>query len=257
MIDLHCHLLAGIDDGPQTLEEAVALACACVAAGVDTVAATPHVNSRFPNDPATISAALQALRQALADAALPLEVLAGAEIALHHGLELDDPTLRSLGLGGGPWLLIEAPHAMYPRVDVAIRELLVRGHHVLLAHPERSPTFLRDPASLESLVGAGVRTQVTASALTGRFGRTVQRQALRWTKAGLVHVIASDAHDQAGRPPGLRRDIDQAGLAGQAARLTELAPRAILAGEELPDVTVSHQATDGPRRRLLAGLLRR
>ncbi|MFZ1153955.1 MAG: CpsB/CapC family capsule biosynthesis tyrosine phosphatase [Solirubrobacteraceae bacterium] len=236
MIDLHCHLLPGIDDGPATIEDSLELAEAFVSAGTNTVAATPHVNPRFPNSHETIASGVAVLGVALADAGIPLQVMAGAEIDLQYGLALDDSSLRSLALAGGPWLLIEAPHQLHPKVETSVLELIVRGHRVLLAHPERSPVFLRDPTSLRRLVEAGVRTQITASSLAGRFGGAVQRYAEEILRAGVLHTVASDAHDITRRPPGLHVDLLRAQLEGQEMWLTDQAPGIILAGGEIPSV---------------------
>jgi len=102
MIDLHCHVLPGIDDGPETLEESVALARVAVDAGIDTLVATPHVNSRTPNDSATIARLVDTLNQRLDEEHVDLEVLPGGEIAISHLAEIEPQELSRLGLGGGP-----------------------------------------------------------------------------------------------------------------------------------------------------------
>src|SRR6185437_1416958 len=104
MIDLHCHLLPGIDDGPPDIEGSVAMAERALSEGIDTVVATPHVNSRYPNDPATIGDALALVREALAREEIPLEVLPGAEIAVNYLAESDSSGIGALTLGGGEWL---------------------------------------------------------------------------------------------------------------------------------------------------------
>lgn len=248
MIDLHCHLLPGLDDGPATIEGSIEMAAAHVSSGVETVVATPHVNRRFANDRETIAAALATARGALADAGLALRVLAGAEIDLQRALAADDDTLRGLTLGAGSWLLIEAPHRPYGGVETALLQLVIRGHRVLLAHPERSPAFMRDRKALSRVVDAGVRTQITAEALTGRFGGTVERYVEDMLRAGTVHVVASDAHDVANRPPGLQIERLRALLGDGARWLTEEAPRIILEGGELPPI-VQLSPTRRSRRR--------
>jgi protein-tyrosine phosphatase len=234
MIDLHCHLLVGLDDGPASSEASVAMARACVAAGVEIVAATPHVNARFANDAATIAREVAATGAILSAAGVPLQLATGAEIDLFQSLETDDRVLRSLGLGGGPWLLIESPHQLHPRVEASVNELLLRGHRVLLAHPERSPAFLRDAAMLRRLVEAGARAQVTAGSLTGRFGKTIRAQAHAMLMSGLIQVVASDAHNLQTRTPDMRTGLQAAGLAELHRWLTEEVPRLILAGAEVP-----------------------
>jgi protein-tyrosine phosphatase len=111
---------------------------------------------------------------------------------------------------------------------------MVRGHQVLLGHPERCPAFQRAPRVVGRLVRDGALVQVTAGAFAGRFGRSAQRLATRLAADGLVHVVASDAHDLVARPPGMRADLENAGLGAHAARWTEDVPAAVLAGDSIP-----------------------
>jgi protein-tyrosine phosphatase len=258
VIDLHCHVLPGIDDGPATIDEALALARGQIAAGVRTVAATPHVSHGYPdNDAARIAAATDALRAALAAEAIPLELVTGAEVALTRASELDDDELAALRLGGGRWLLVEAPMAPAGAAGVAagLRALAARGHRILLAHPERCAVFLANRALLGELVAGGMRCSITASALTGRFGRRPQRFALELLREGLVHDVASDAHGgDVRRPPGLLEPLREAGWEGHAAWLCDAAPRAMLDGTPLPEPP---RAPAGARRDVLARILRR
>jgi protein-tyrosine phosphatase len=119
-------------------------------------------------------------------------------------------------------------------VATGLRETVLglqdRGHRVLLAHPERCPAIHRDPALLRSLVAAGVLTSVTAGSLVGRFGEQVRRFSLALFEEGLVHSVASDAHDHANRAPGMAREIERAGLGELREWLTESVPAAILEG---------------------------
>lgn len=252
MIDLHCHLLPAIDDGPADLGGTLALAKAHLNAGVKTVAATPHVSSDTPTKVAAIELRLADVHAALAAAKLPLEVVRGAEIDVHQAVHLSDEQLRALALGGGPWLLLEAPLRRGVALAPVARALLDRGHRVLIAHPERSPLLQRDHQALRALVRAGAATQLTASAFTGRFGRTVKECAEQLLEAGLVHSVASDAHDALRRPPGLAEPLADAGLDGLTAQLAQEAPAAILAGEDPPPPPVWR-----PRRSPLRGLLKR
>ncbi len=240
MIDLHSHILPGIDDGPGTLEGSLELARVAVAAGTRTILATPHINTDERIDAAMVAAGLEELRPALAAAEIPLEVLPGGEIAIWRLVDLDDTALRSLALGGGPYLLVESPFSpVVGDFEPMVLDLHARGHRVLLAHPERCPAFQRDPTRLERLVTAGVLVQVTAGSMAGAFGSTVRRFTAGLLRDGLVHVVASDAHDTERRPPGLRAGFaalerDLPGLGEQAEWLTQLVPRALLDGAPLP-----------------------
>jgi protein-tyrosine phosphatase len=235
VIDLHSHVLPGIDDGPPTIEGSLALARAAAEAGTTTLVATPHVNATHPNDPATIGALRDELAARLAAEGIALELRAGAEIAVSHVSEIAPPELAQLSLGGGPYLLIEPPYApLATGVDAIVVDLLARGHEVLLAHPERCPGFQRDPGMVERLVDEGALTSITSASLAGRFGGTVRRFAVRLLERGLVHNVASDAHDDVRRPPGIEHDLEQAGFGALAEWLTLQVPAAILAGEEIP-----------------------
>jgi len=251
MVDLHCHVLPGIDDGPPDMAAALALARAQVAAGVTTVAATSHVDWRSGNRAATLAAGMGPLRAALAEAAIPLEVVSGGEVGLTLAPDLGDDELTTLRLGGGPWLLLEAP--LSPSTtgfERIVRHVQGRGHAILLAHPERCPAVHRDPAVVEGLVRDGVLVQVTAGAFDGVYGDRVRQVALDLVARGLVHVVASDAHSADRRPPGLREPLARAGLEGFAGWLCHDVPAAILAGGEIPPPPGPFPA---PRRRRLFG----
>jgi protein-tyrosine phosphatase len=240
VIDLHCHVLPGIDDGPDTDEEALALARAAAGLGTRVLVATPHRSPRWPTEPAAMRAGVRRLAGLLEVAEVDLELRTGAEIAVEEAARLDDATLSELALGHGHHLLLESPHG--PAGDLLERtvgKLLARGHGIVLAHPERSPAFQDRPGRLRELVGAGAFCSVTAGALEGRFGQASQWFALELLRDGLVHSLASDAHHAVGRPPGLQAGIDAAArhlpdIVRQTPWLTHDAPAAILAGEPLP-----------------------
>jgi protein-tyrosine phosphatase len=255
VIDLHCHLVSGIDDGPATGAEAVALGEALVAAGVTRVVATPHVGPNYPNDAERIHAAWLELVGALARARVPLEVLTGAELDLLHAQGLDDEELGRLALGPDGPLLVECPFsAVMPQFEQLVARLHDMGHRVLLAHPERSPVFLREPELLRRLVAGGAMASLTGSSFAGRFGRTAQRYAAWAVDEGLAHDVSSDAHDTVRRPPVLAEALEQAGYGWTAGWLTRDAPAAILAGAELPPRPVAPASGSWARlRRTLGG----
>jgi protein-tyrosine phosphatase len=253
MIDLHSHVLWGIDDGPDTVEGSVELARAAAAAGTHTVLATPHVSRRYPNDAPTIARLVEELRSRLAIEGVELELLAGAEVALMHLPDVEPAQLQRMGLGGGPWLLIECPFA--PTVG-GLEDILLglqrRGQRIVLAHPERCSTFQHDPELLARLVDGGILTSITAGSVVGDFGEHVRRFALELVHRELVHNVASDTHDPVRRPPGIADRLERAGLAPLADWLTRETPTAILAGAELPprpDVVLPDLVTDDSPRR--------
>jgi protein-tyrosine phosphatase len=237
VVDLHFHLLPGVDDGPADPATALALARAAVAGGTTVVVATPHVSARWvDNDALQIADAVLLLRRALREQGIDLDVRRGAEVALTRALDVGDGELDRLGLDGGPWLLVECPSEGGPTAQEAmLRTLLDDDRQLLLAHPERIPAFREAPTLLQRLVGEGVRCQVTAGALTGRFGREAKRYARWMLEEGVAHVVSSDAHSVAHRTPSLLPELREAGVGDALARwLTQDAPAALLAGEELP-----------------------
>ena len=235
MIDLHCHVLPGIDDGPETIEGSLALVRAAAASGTRVMVATPHVNWHYPNAAATIARLTSELNKRLRIEGIAVEIRTGAEIAMTRAAEIGPDELDRLRLGGGPWVLLEPPFTpIVTGLDGVVAALQSAGHRVVLAHPERCPAFHRDPSVLESLVQAGVLTSITAGSLVGRFGGEVRRFARRLVEQGLVHNVASDAHNTIKRPPGMASELGEAGLGALADWLTRAVPAAILSGEEIP-----------------------
>lgn len=250
MIDLHCHLLPGIDDGPRDLDGTETMLAAAAAAGIETIVATPHVSSRYRNDATTIADAAAQLRAA---GTAPVEVLLGAEVAATRIAELDREQLGGLCLGDGPWMLLEPPFtSVLTGVDAALDELHSLGYRVLLAHPERCQGFRRDPSLLEGMVDRGALGSVTSGSLVGRFGGEAKRMALAMLDAGLAHNVASDAHDPVQRPPSIAAELEASGWGELQEWLTLGVPAAILAGEEIPrrpQVTVQRRRRRLPWRR--------
>jgi protein-tyrosine phosphatase len=245
VIDLHSHVLPGIDDGPESLAGSIALARAAHAAGTRTLIATPHVSWRYPNHAGTIRRLVDELNGHLREEDVPLVVRRGSEIAVSRLLDIDPQELSVLGLGGGPWLLLEPPFGQaVTGLEMLTLQLQSRGHQIVLAHPERCSAFHRDRAILESLVQAGALTSVTAGSLVGRFGERVRRFALALVRDGMVHNVASDAHDETGRPPGIARELEQAGLGSLRDWLTSRVPAAILDGTEIPERPLEDRAAD-------------
>ncbi len=249
MIDLHCHVLPGIDDGPESLEGSVALARAAARAGIATLVATPHVDAKYGNDAARIAGLVTLLNGRLQAEGIPVEVLPGGEIAATHLPELPAAELTRLGLGGSRALLVEFPFSpVIHGLPEALGELRRAGHRVVLAHPERCPAFHRDRGTLRALADAGVLMSVTAGSLIGRFGSTVRKVAFELAREGLMHNVTSDAHDHVRRRPGLREELRSAKLDELTEWLTELVPAAILADAPIPP---RPQLPSGERRSLL------
>ncbi len=235
-VELHFHLLPGVDDGPETVDDSLELARAAVAQGTGTVVATPHVRPDFVTDPWELPALVTELRAVLAAEAVPLTVLCGGEIGHEMVGRLGQADLELLAQGPstGRWLLVEAP---FEKIDddfhAATSELRARGFSVLIAHPERSAdAILDDAAGLRRELAAGSLGQLNAQSVTGDHGFEARRSGIALAEQGLVSVVASDAHGPT-RPPALL--AAEAGLAlspvGRevAARLTYASPRRLLA----------------------------
>lgn len=240
MIDLHCHLLPGLDDGPTDVAGSLEMARAAVESGTTTMVATPHIDNRWGVRPREVARRAEDLASVLAGEGIALELLTGGELALSRLADLAPDELDEMQLGDGPYLLVESSLSpLAGDFDMLILRVLERGQPVLLAHPERSPLFQREPERLRRLVDAGVLVSITAGSIDGRFGTAVRRFTLEILREELAHDVASDSHDAARRPPGLAEALGRAepelpGLARQSDWLTRLAPGAILAGDALP-----------------------
>jgi protein-tyrosine phosphatase len=196
VVDLHAHVLPGLDDGPATLAEAVEMLSEVVATGVTTVVATPHVSDRYPVTPDQISDSLATLKAALAERSLRLELLPGAEVDSRRLATLEEQEIASLTLGGsGRYLLVELP---WEGVNVATGKTLQRlaslGVRPVIAHPERYAYVQESPAILASLTESGALMQVTVTSLVGGHGRAAAATARILLEHRHVHVLASDMH---------------------------------------------------------------
>ncbi len=240
MIDLHCHILPGIDDGARSMEAAVAMCRLAIADGCTAMVATPHQRRGgwWNCDP-----------EALAELRLTLQWAVGAELTIHSGGEVHVdshllaevarmPESGILPLAGSRYLLVEFDAAGRAREAIElVHELAVAGWRPVLAHPEMVPWLADDPGLVARLVELGATTQVTAMSITGDFGRRPEADACRLLDAGLVHFVASDSHDLYRRPPGLRRAYRTiAGRWGEevAQRLVADNPRAVVENQPLP-----------------------
>lgn len=236
MIDLHTHILPGVDDGSRTPADALAMARAALADGIRVVAATPHVRDDWPTSADLMEARVADLRGTLAEARIPLQLLTGGEIDLHQLETLPEEEVLRFGLGGNPdYLLVEFPYYGWPlgllnRV-LALRE---RGVTAVLAHPERNAEVQGNPERLRALVDGGALCQVTAASLDGRIGKRSRACGLALVESGLAHLVASDAHAPDVRGIGMSdaaRALEDVALARW---LTYDVPAAIVGGIPIP-----------------------
>ncbi len=237
MIDIHNHLLPGIDDGAQNLEDAVELARAAVANGITHSVCTPHIHfGRFDNTRLNILETFLTLQNALEEAHIPLTLAMAAEV------RFDIELIVAIGAGKipflGQWqgqhvLLLELPHGEVPvGAERLIQWLLENNVCPMIAHPERNKGFIRSPERLNSFLNQGCLLQLTAGSVVGAFGPRAERLALELLETGAVTVVATDAHHIKHRPPLLREARTRiAKLQGEstATRLVHYNPWAITA----------------------------
>ena len=222
-VDLHCHLLPGLDDGPSSWSEAVGMAEMAVADGTGTIVATPHqLGNHGDNHGATIRQHLAQLEQQLAKRKIPLRVLPGADVRIEPDLVrriLDGEVLTVADRKRH--VLLELPHEIYLPLERLLVELKTAGMVGILTHPERNQGILSSPGVLRSLVEAGCLLQVTAASLTGAFGERVRLFCERLIRQQMVSFVSSDAHGTQSRPPGLGRAFRRATeLVGRPAAIT-------------------------------------
>jgi protein-tyrosine phosphatase len=253
MIDLHCHVLPGIDDGPSTMAETLTMCRAAFASGTRTIVATPHVSWDHTHvDAALIARTVDEVNEALLADDIDIEVRPGAEVAMTRAGELDDAELVGLRLGGGPYLLVECPFSPSATgFETMLNQLHGRGHLIVLAHPERSPALQRDTGLVRSLVAQGMLSAATAGSFTGTFGRTVRAAAHELLEQSLVHLISSDAHNVGRRPPAIGPVLSSDGFtAEQIDHFARAVPLAVLNGSSIPKAPPA-----APRRKRRFGIL--
>ncbi len=237
MIDIHSHVLHGLDDGAEDAGASLAMLQEAVALGVSTIVATPHVRDDYPTTAASMLEKVAELQRAAGVAALEIAVLPGGELAVDRLRLLPPEEVRLFALGGSSSsLLIEISPVESP-LDVLeeVRRLAQEGFRCVIAHPERNAWVQSTPRAVEALVHSGALIQITAGSLVGRFGKSAQRTAQVLLDASLVHVVATDTHaagDRGACLPGALRALRDPALAEW---LTTAVPEAILAGRPLPN----------------------
>jgi protein-tyrosine phosphatase len=208
MVDIHCHLLPGLDDGPETMEDSLRMAEAAIADGDTRIVATPHANDSYPFDPERMSRFRDELQQKV-DGRLLLST--GCDFHMsYENLTAVRANPTRFTLNQKSYLLVEfADFALPPFLDGALHELQLQGLHVIITHPERNPLLRARPERLHGWVTRGCYVQVTALSLLGRFGPDARRAAGDYLEWNWIHFIASDAHNLRGRPPRLREAFDE------------------------------------------------
>ena len=268
MIDVHCHLLPGIDDGAQTLETSLEMARIAVADGITKIYCTPHIYpGLYENTGSDIKRRVAMLQLILRDKGIALELSFGADVHLVPEVPEGLADGRIPTLGGTRYLLLEPSHHVCPpRFKESVFAFIGAGYVPVITHPERL-TWVEDHFDdFTSLARSGAWLQVTGGALLGQFGKRVERIAERFVGDGWTAVLASDAHTTSRRAPMLAEaEIRAARLVGktEASLMVRGRPAAVCADAApssvpLPPALAEHKSHDqGKIRNILSGWLRR
>ncbi len=251
MVDLHCHVLPGLDDGAQSLEDSLAMLENGIADGITHVVATPHASSEYKFDYARVCAALDALRAKIGGR---LTLASGSDFHLNHENLLairSDP--RPYCINQNDYLLVEFnDFSIPPSMDQTLHELRLANIHPIITHPERNPILRTHPDRLKKWISFGCYLQVTAGSLTGVFGPGPQEHAWNWVGRGLAHFISSDAHNTGKRPLKLKFAYEEvaARLGDERARFLLVEnPLAAFEGRPLPYVPELSLEAGPPKRK--------
>ncbi|MBP1993432.1 tyrosine-protein phosphatase [Paenibacillus eucommiae] len=213
MIDIHSHILPGLDDGARSLNESIEMARQAVQQGIHKVIATPHhANGMYQNELLLVRQSVLSLNTELQQQGIPLEVYTGQEIRMYRDLldDLDRQLIETLD--GSGYMLIEFPSGSIPSYTSEVfHELRINSITPIIAHPERNVEITKNPEKLLELVEEGALSQVTAQSVSGGFGKSIQALSLELCKHHLAHFIASDAHNMTNRPFGLAQAYQQLG----------------------------------------------
>jgi protein-tyrosine phosphatase len=233
LIDLHCHLLPGIDDGAGDLEQSLEMARMSVADGVTVIACTPHIfPGVYDNSGPDICRRIDRLQSELDAAQIAVRLVSGGDVHIAPDLVSKLKSGAALSLNSGRYVLVEPPHHILPpNVEGLFFNLLSAGYVPIVTHPERMSWIDHDYDRLIRLVRSGAWMQITAGALLGKFGSRAKIWSERMLREGMVHIIASDAHDTVRRPPLMGQAFRALlPLVGEeeAINIVQLRPEAIL-----------------------------
>ncbi len=238
LVDIHCHLVPGIDDGAKNWDETLAMARMAVADGIRTIVVTPHqLGAYAENAGQTIRDRTRELQQFLNQHQVPLSVLPGADVRIEAGMlcKLRSGDVLTLA-DRRQHVLLELPHEMYMPLEHLLAELKAARLVGILSHPERNLGILSEPRVVAPLVDRGCLMQITAGSLLGAFGPQVQRFSDWLVTEGLVHFVSTDAHGPKNRRPLLRQAFERvAQLAGRdmAIQLCSVNPAAVAEGNQV------------------------
>jgi len=240
MIDIHHHLLFGLDDGSPNLETSIAMARIAVADGITHVVCTPHASGAWTYEPDRIAERIATLREALAAEDIPLTLGVGCDFHLSYDNINDAITHpQKFAINGTQYLLVELPDFGLPRtLTETFYQLQLAGLIPILTHPERNPTLQKDSTRLIEWLQNGLLVQVTAGSVLGQMGKAAQQMSQRLLADRWVHILATDAHNITSRPPRMREACELVAKrhgSHYANLLCTETPRAIFEGAALPD----------------------
>ncbi|WML58617.1 CpsB/CapC family capsule biosynthesis tyrosine phosphatase [Neobacillus sp. PS2-9] len=210
MVDIHSHILPGVDDGARDLSESIEMAKVAVNQGIHTIVATPHhMNNRYENDKESILAKVEELNRVLLDEKINLKVLPGQEVRIHGELVEGYSAGEILPVNHTQYVLVEFSSSHVPRyTETMFYDLQNKGLIPVIVHPERNQEIIENPEILYNLIQKGALSQVTASSVCGDFGKKIKNFSHQLIEANLTHFIASDAHDTFSRPFKMREAFD-------------------------------------------------
>lgn len=211
MIDIHSHILPGVDDGAEDEQASLAMANFAVSEGIQTIIATPHhKNGQYENSKPSILLRVEQLNELFKEKSIPLTVLPGQELRLNGDVLADYRAGEILTLNQTNYLFIEFPSGHVPRyAEQVLYDIQMKGLTPVIVHPERNQELITSPNMLYQFVKKGVLTQVTAASVTGGFGKKIKKFSNQLIEANLTHFIASDAHNITTRSFKLRDAYDE------------------------------------------------
>ncbi len=236
MIDIHCHILPGIDDGPTEWEESLAMCEMAVRDGIRTIVATPHINNgQYSNSKEKILEKIEKLRERINDR-LKLEILIGADTHVSFDLIEQLQSKEIPTINNKNYILLELPRDLLPpNLESLIFNIKVMGITPIITHVERTLWIKKHFQVLKKFVGMGALLQITAMSVTGEFGRSAKQWSEKLLKENLVHIIASDGHSINRRPPLLSKALNvTSSIVGRdvAYAMVHDTPLRVIRGEE-------------------------
>jgi protein-tyrosine phosphatase len=232
VIDIHCHILPGIDDGPSDIQESIDMARIAARDGITKIVATPHIKNTL-HPVSSIKDKITRLNKRLAELAISIEIVQGADV----NAMLDVSLLRGYTINNTRYILVEFPHSHLPHsMKEVLFNMMVQGYRPIITHPERNASVLKDPRVLFELINGGVLAQITADSIVGTFGIDIQECSRYLLKKNMIKFIATDAHSSHHRRPVLSEGLKAAGkILGKenALKLVTVNPEAVLRGRPL------------------------